>query len=253
MFKWLEDESFISQDPLYRLNERITIPKRLPLTLSREEIGKLLLYSRSTITLPDPELTISPDLSGSYTPSYLNNYTCIVAIEILFATGIRVGELVNISQLDLDLNAGTILINGKGNRQRLVFITDPEIVVLIKFYQMIRDGYGYSASKLLFNSRGNNASTAIIRKLIRQAAENAGLERPITPHMLRHTTATHLLEAGVDIRYVQQLLGHHSISTTQIYTHVNTSHLKTIITDLHPRKAILEEMRTCPTLPKVHI
>jgi integrase/recombinase XerD len=242
MFKWLEDEDFIPQDPLYRLNERITIPKRLPHALSREDMGKLLLYCRSAITWPNPEFKVSPKLPKSCSPADLNNYTCILAIEILFATGIRVGELVNISRLDLDLNAGTILINGKGNRQRLVFITDPEIIALIKFYQTIKDSHGYSATKLLLNSRGSDASTAIIRKLVKQAAKDAGIERPITPHMIRHTTATHLLEAGVDIRYVQQLLGHYSISTTQIYTHVNNSHLQTIIADLHPRKAILEEM-----------
>jgi len=238
MFRWLEDEELIDTDPLYRLNARIVLPKRLPKTLSRNEIGTLLIHCRNMAGWP-----ACKDRKEKFAgKENLNNFTSLVAVEILFATGIRVGELVSISINDIDLSTGTIIINGKGNRQRLVFITDSEILEMLEAYQERKTGTLIKTKAFLINTRGNRTSTALIRKLITQAAEKAKIQRRTTPHMLRHTAASHLLRAGVDIRYVQQLLGHHSISTTQIYTHVSDSQLKNIISSLHPRRDILEGM-----------
>ena len=188
LFRWLEDEEYISTDPLYRLNERICLPKNLPRTLTRHEIGKLLLHCRQTINLP--ALTpISVQALEEFSND-ISNLTCLLAVEILFATGIRVSELVNIDPDDLDLTTGTVLISGKGNRQRLVFIPDSEIIILLQNYMFVREICVTSANKLMINRRGGNASSAVVRKLISKAAKNAGIKRHITPHMLRHTTAT---------------------------------------------------------------
>ncbi|MDH3347308.1 MAG: tyrosine-type recombinase/integrase [Desulfobulbaceae bacterium] len=243
VFRWLEEEEYIEIDPLYRLNERLAIPKKLPRALTRDEIGKLIIHCRSTLSLHATNSITEKDLPKLTSIKEINNFTCLLAVEILFATGVRVGELVSIAPADIDLLAGTILINGKGNRQRLVFITDPEILILLRANMQLRQSRDKNPTKLLVNSRGSNITTATIRKLLHNATAAANIKRSITPHMLRHTAATHLLEAGVDIRYVQQLLGHHSISTTQIYTHVNNAQLKKLITTLHPRRAILEGMR----------
>lgn len=162
-----------------------------------------------------------------------------MAAELLFATGIRVAELATLRDDDIDMTADVITIIGKGSRQRRVYIPDAEIRELIIVYRQARDAREPDAESFLVNSRGGSASPQYIRRLVRQLAENAALSRRVTPHMFRHSVATYLLEEGVDIRYVQRLLGHRSIVTTEIYTHVADAALKSRVIERHPRKTIL--------------
>jgi integrase/recombinase XerD len=171
--------------------------------------------------------------------SDFSSVTARMAAELLFATGIRVAELAGLRDDDIDLTASVITIIGKGSRQRRVYIPDAEIRELIVAYRHARDAREHTTDTFLANSRGGAASPQHIRRLVRQLGENAALTRHVTPHMFRHSVATYLLEEGVDIRYVQRLLGHRSIGTTEIYTHVADAALKSRVIERHPRKSIL--------------
>lgn len=239
LFNWLEDEERLERNPFHRLRTRIKLPKRLPRTLTEAEIRALLVQ-------PARELGILN--GGGYRldslPRRLHDddfvrFGTLVAIELLFATGIRVGELVRIETTDIDLKTGIIEIYGKGDRQRRVFLPDQATTRLLDQYLAVRKKRIPQTKKLLIQAQGQPVSTAHVRHWLRQAAEKAGITRRITPHMLRHTAATQLLKAGIDIRAVQRVLGHASILTTQLYTEVADHHLQALIRDRHPRRRIL--------------
>jgi integrase/recombinase XerC len=219
LFRWLEESGHVAEDPFRGARVRIRLPRRLPRVLSRAELATILEHPTS---------------------SDFGSITARVAAELLFATGVRVAELAALRDSDIDLAAGVITIIGKGSRQRRVYIPDAEIRELILAYRLARDAReSESSDTFLVNSRGGAASPQYIRRLVRQLGENAALTRRITPHMFRHSVATYLLEEGVDIRYVQRLLGHRSIVTTEIYTHVADAALKSRVIERHPRKSIL--------------
>jgi len=238
MFGWLEDEELIDQNPMYRLKARVTLPKELPQALSREEMRRLFVYWRTRLDLPPSAplrqrhfevLKRHPDFTA---------FTGYLGLELLFATGVRVSELVAITLEDVDVANGVIVIHGKGNRERRVFLTDDALKYLIAVYAERPERLGTGATPLLVNTRGVPASAQFIRKLLHEAGRGAGLSRPVTPHMVRHTTATLLLEEGVDIRFVQALLGHHSIATTERYTQVSDRQLQELLETKHPRRRI---------------
>jgi integrase/recombinase XerD len=155
--------------------------------------------------------------------------TTRVAAFLLLATGIRVGELATVRIRDIDLDQHSMRILGKGNRERQVFLPNEGIAQMLTEYIGPAETHANRPDGLLLDARRRPASSASLRARIKGLGLKAGLTRPITPHMLRHTTATALLEAGVDIRFVQRLLGHQSIATTQIYTHVSDQALKAAI------------------------
>jgi integrase/recombinase XerD len=219
LFRWLEDAGTVAEDPFRGARVRIRLPRRLPRVLSRAELAAILDHRPGA------------DFSS---------LTARIATEILFATGIRVAELASLRDDDIDLTAGVITIIGKGSRQRRVYIPDSEIRELVIAYRHARNARGHETESFLINSRGGPASPQFIRRLVRTLGENAALSRRVTPHMFRHSVATYLLEEGVDIRYVQRLLGHRSIVTTEIYTHVADAALKSRVIERHPRKAILQ-------------
>ncbi len=218
-FHWLEEESDGSgvEDPFRGARIRIRTPKRLPRVIARADLRRLLLHER---------------------PRAFADLTGYVATELLFATGMRVSELAGLLDAAVDVEDGTITIIGKGNRQRRVFVPE-ELKSLLRDYRTIRARASVDADTFLVNSRGAAASPQMIRRLIRIHGERSAVRDRITPHMFRHSVATYLLEEGVDIRNVQRLLGHRSISTTEIYTHVGDAALKTRITERHPRRGIV--------------
>ena len=144
----------------------------------------------------------------------------------LFATGLRVGELATVALAEIDAAEGSILVRGKGNRERRVFLPGAEAAAALRRYLDSRRAIPSPLDRLLVTLSGTAISAQHLRRRITTLAENAGLTRRVTPHMLRHTAATQLIEAGVDIRFVQKLLGHASIATTQIYTQVSDTSLK---------------------------
>jgi integrase/recombinase XerD len=217
LFRWLEEDGQLAEDPFRGARIRIRMPKRLPRVIARADLRRLLLHEQ---------------------PPTFADLTAYVATELLFATGMRVSELAGLLDAAVDVDDGTITIIGKGNRQRRVFVPD-DIKSLLRDYRTARDRAASTAETFLVNSRGAAASAQMIRRLVRLHGEKSEVRDRVTPHMFRHSVATYLLEEGVDIRYVQRLLGHRSISTTEIYTHVADAALKVRITEKHPRKGIV--------------
>lgn len=230
MFSWFIDQELIEINPFHQMNVRIRLPRRLPRTITPSECRALIRHAwkqaglegvyrgRGSLDTTDTG-AVDFDASGM-----------LVGLHLLLATGIRVGELESISLPDLLLEEGEITIHGKGDRERKVYLTDPGLLHLLTFYLRLRSRHADpDLPALLIHRSGRPYTTDTVRRKLKQLATSARLTRPITPHMLRHTAATLYLEAGVDIRYVQRLLGHSSISTTQLYTHVSDSSLKEII------------------------
>jgi integrase/recombinase XerD len=159
----------------------------------------------------------------------------VAVLEILFATGVRVSELCNLKQRDIDFNNNRLRIMGKGSRERIIHITNAEVVAAIRDYITVFGEKRDNSEHLFINKRGNRLSEQSVRFMLRDFEERLGIPLHITPHMFRHSFATYLLEEEVDIRYIQQLLGHSSITTTQIYTSVSLEKQKKILEAKHPR------------------
>lgn len=209
-FKYIVDRHQ-TPDPFGAWKPKLSRRKRLPRTLSRGEVGSLLSSLKSV-----PHRIRKP-LERSLA----------TAVRLMVSTGIRVGELCKIRIDDLAPDGSAFRIQGKGSRDRVAYISDPalrsELCELVKS----RRKTGGSSAALFLNRRGLAMKPQSIRSKLRQYAEQeVGLARRITPHMLRHTAATLLIETGVDIRFVQRMLGHSSIATTEIYTHVSDEALR---------------------------
>ncbi|MCU7916871.1 MAG: tyrosine-type recombinase/integrase [Candidatus Thiodiazotropha sp. (ex Epidulcina cf. delphinae)] len=241
MFGWLEDEMVIERTPFYRLSLKIKLPKKLPRAVPRTELNILLTTPLRSLGFKSRKAYGTNNfLKAGNTRQGFIQLTTLLSLEILFATGARVGELTQIKLSDIDLSEGVIKIKGKGNRERQVYLPDEYSCTLVRAYSDVRTKYSPETDKLLINTRGGSASTQLIRLYIRMASERANMELRVTPHMLRHSTATHLLVAGLDIRFVQRLLGHQSITTTEIYTHVGNTELKSAVCKNHPIGEIME-------------
>lgn len=154
----------------------------------------------------------------------------LLAVSLMLATGIRIGETTGIECANIDLHAATIRVRGKGSRDRVVFLPDAWLQELLAAYLEVRSELGITHQYLLSGRAGNPLRPSTVRLRLRDASKAAGVVDRVTPHMFRHAAATQLLEAGVDIRFVQRLLGHASIMTTELYTHVNDVALRRAIT-----------------------
>ncbi|MCM5554140.1 tyrosine-type recombinase/integrase [Pleomorphomonas sp. NRK KF1] len=203
MFAWCERRGDIETTPFRLAEVRIRLAKRLPRCLTAQELRGLFEVRREA----GPQMAL--------------------AVLLMFTTGMRVSELTSLSVGDIDLERRTLRVHGKGNRERQVFLTSTEVVTELRAF--LRDNgltRAAPSTPLLVGKTGARLSTNRVRHGLHRLVKAAGLARHITPHMLRHSAATSLLEAGIDIRFVQRLLGHRSISTTEIYTHVSDERLK---------------------------
>lgn len=235
-FSWLEEAGRIQVNPIRTLRTKIRLPKSLPKALTRQELRTLLAYAAQAAGVLDGNEYRLASLPSELSLEGFLRLEILVATELLFSTGVRVGELTRIDIADLDLSNAFIDIHGKGNRQRRVYLPDNRLVGLVGQYLCRRANRNPATSRLLISPAGAAATPAMVRRWIKQSARDAGLNRAVTPHMLRHTAATQLLEAGVDLPFVQRLLGHQSIATTQIYATVTDSALKRLLLSKHPRK-----------------
>jgi len=158
-------------------------------------------------------------------------------LELLYASGVRVSELVNLHQQNLYLEAGFIRIFGKGSKERLVPVGNSAIEWINRYQKELRIGLvkHNSDDYLFLNAHGKKLSRMALFSMVKKYAITAGIEKNISPHTFRHTFATHLLEGGADLRAVQEMLGHSSIVTTQIYTHIDRSFIKEVHKTFHPR------------------
>jgi site-specific recombinase XerD len=212
MFRWLEREEVVPLTPFYRLDLSIKVPKRLPRALEsiemRDLVSTCLRETRSESAAQHDKLVLH------------------FAVVSLLTTGLRVGELVTARLQDVSLADASIQVRGKGNRERRVYMPGRQAHRLLKRFVAARRRIRTTAGTLLVSAEGTALSCHALRRQLARVASRAGIKCHVTPHMLRHTAATQLLEAGVDTRFVQRLLGHASISTTQIYTHVRDAALK---------------------------
>ncbi|MBU1999165.1 MAG: tyrosine-type recombinase/integrase, partial [Candidatus Omnitrophica bacterium] len=158
-------------------------------------------------------------------------------IETLYATGMRASELVGLKTDNVNLDVGFLRCIGKGNKERIIPLGSKAITSIKRYLELSRPHLAKKkVSDLLFLNRfGAKISRQSLWKLIKRYAKEAGIKKPIRPHILRHSFATHLLERGADLRSVQEMLGHSNISTTQLYTHINKDRLKSIHRQFHPR------------------
>jgi integrase/recombinase XerD len=194
-----------------------TLPRRLPRALSIDEVDQLLAGR------PGDD------------PAALRDRALL---ELLYSTGARISEAVGIDLDDLDERARTVLLRGKGGRQRLVPVGRPALAAVEAYRVRGRPALavrGRGCPGLLLNARGARLSRQSAFHVLRAAAETAGVARQVSPHTLRHCFATHLLAGGADVRVVQELLGHASVATTQLYTHVTVDILREVYATSHPR------------------
>jgi integrase/recombinase XerD len=159
-------------------------------------------------------------------------------LELLYSTGARISEAVGLDVDDVDLTDRSALVHGKGGKQRLVPMGRPSVAAVEAYLVRSRPGLahrGLGAPALFLNARGTRLSRQSAWQVLRNAAERAGVTEPVSPHTLRHSFATHLLEGGADVRVVQELLGHASVTTTQVYTLVTVDSLREVYSLAHPR------------------
>lgn len=240
MFSWLESEELITETPFRKLQLSIRLPARLPRGLNKREIRRLLNSPTQLLGYSHQDDLTKEDCTRISRNTWeFRQLITLISLNLLFATGIRVAELVAIRHKDVDLQEKTIRIHGKGDRERLVFLPGKSLLKLLQLYLGAKRNIVQSTEHLMITTRGTVATTQYIRLLVARAGENAKLDRRITPHMLRHSAATQLLNNGTDIRFVQRLLGHQSITTTQIYTQVGDATLKQVINKKHPMEKIM--------------
>ena len=213
LIKFLTMEGYAKDDPT-RLIESSRSWAKLPETLSVEEV-RLLLEQ--------------PDTSK---PLGLRD---MAILEVMYATGVRVSELVELKTTDVDPDVGYIRCMGKGNKERVIPIGSKALKAVKQYLESGRNLLHPKTDHLLVNFRGGKLTRDGVRRIVQKLGKSAGLQKKISPHTLRHCFATHLLEHGADLRSIQEMLGHADISTTQIYTHVNSKRLKTIHRKFHPR------------------
>ena len=219
-YHYMEMEDIIDINPFHKIQIKYKEPIVLPKTIPLSNVESILKYAYSQYNNAKTDYQKQTALRN------------VIVIELLFSTGMRVSEVSKLKVENVDLKSNNIYIFGKGSKERIMCITNKSINCLIQTYLSIRS----SNNKCLFvNKLDNNYSEQSIRNMVNDYAKAAGVELHITPHMFRHTFATALLDEDVNIRYIQQLLGHSSIVTTQIYTHISTNRIRSILENKHPR------------------
>jgi integrase/recombinase XerD len=220
---WLVARELLETDPWQGVELQLGRARRLPRLVTSSDLNRLM-HSLRTAAGAGPDVEPPP-------LSHPHGATTLLAVSLMLATGLRVSEVVGLRCQDIDLPGRTLHVVGKGLRERHVFLTDDWLSGLTDSYMRTRAPLRVQHDHLLFNRHRAPLSASAMRSRLIQAGHAAGIVRRITPHMLRHTAATQLIEAGVDIRYIQRLLGHANLSTTEIYTHVSNQALRRVITE----------------------
>lgn len=220
----MEDDDFIN--PMRKLKINIKVPFLLPPVMDSMEVASMLT------TLYREKNTCS-DKTGHRYQEIIRN---IAVVELLFGTGIRVSELCALHLASVNLHHGFIKVYGKGGKERVIQICQDAILEALHEYQRLCLPSSWQNTFFFINRLGRNLTSQSVRIMIKKLAMKSGILKPVTPHTFRHTFATLLLEEGVDIKYIQTILGHSSLATTQIYTHVSAAKQRVILQDFHPRK-----------------
>lgn len=221
---YLEYKEVITVNPFNKIQIRFREPVILPKTIPLHTVETFLsaIYNERQHAKTDYQRR--------------NALRDAAVTELLFATGMRISELCTLKTTDINLYDGTILIYGKGDKERRIQIGNASVIRILEEYKNDFSSEIQSCRHFFANQSGKTLSDQAVRRMINKYANLASIEMHITPHMFRHTFATSLLEADVDIRFIQEMLGHSSINVTEIYTHVAVAKQKDILTTKHPRK-----------------
>ncbi|MEK3686220.1 tyrosine-type recombinase/integrase [Paenibacillus sp. FSL R10-2736] len=224
---WMEYEEFIPINPFSKMNLKFHEPYILPKTIPLDVIKTLLQSAYRELeqkhSSPHKKLACLRNLA---------------VLELLFATGMRVSELCSLKPENLNLPNKQIRIYGKGSKERIITISNSDVLAALQRYKLAFNEQIESTGYLFVNRLNKRLSEQSVRFMINKLALKAQVRQHLTPHMFRHSFATLLLEEDVDIRYIQQILGHSSITTTQIYTHVSTKKQNDILSLKHPRNRV---------------
>ncbi len=223
-FHYLEYKSIIEINPFNKIKTKFREPLPLPKTIPLHTIENLLS-------------TMYKEYSLAHTAYQKKRALLDIAVsETLFSTGMRISELCNLKISDVELYDATIRIYGKGAKERIIQIGNEDVLLILEKYVTEYSSEISKCGYFFVNPNATQLSDQSIRRMIKKYCSLASINLRITPHMFRHTFATSLLEADVDIRYIQEMLGHSSITVTEIYTHVALSKQKDILTTKHPRQ-----------------
>lgn len=225
-FHYLEYQELLSENPFLKLDVHFREAKLLPRTIPFHSIQIFLstLYSQREQAKTEYQLNCC--------------IRDIAVIELLFASGMRISELCSLRPSDIDLEGHSIRIYGKGAKERIIQIENADVISAMSLYQNTFQDAIDTCGYFFVNKLQHKLSDQSVRFMINKYVNLANINQHITPHMFRHSFATLLLEQDVDIRYIQRILGHSSISTTEIYTHVSNAKQKDILTHKHPRNLI---------------
>lgn len=225
-YEYLTYEEIIEDNPFSKIHLKIKEPIILPRTIPEKTLTKILNAAYQTL---DECKTVYSERCA---------IRDIAVLELLFATGLRVSELCNLKADDVDLSDSYIKTFGKGSKERIIQICTPDVLTALKQYKKCFKAEIDNTGYFFVNRLSNRLSDQSVRFMINKYANQISSTVHVTPHMFRHTFATMLLESDVDIRYIQQILGHSSITTTEIYTHVSTAKQKQILKRKHPRQKL---------------
>ena len=221
-YNYLEETEIIAESPFRKIKVKFKETVTLPRIIPREEIEKLLNHMYQCLNENDKV-------------SHKHMLRDVAVIEVFFATGARVYEISNIREDSINLNTGLIRLMGKGGKERYVQISNTSILEVLKKYYDENEQAIKKSGYFFVNNRESRYTEQSIRLMLKKYTKQAGIERNITPHMFRHSFATYLIEEGVDVSCVQQILGHSSIKTTQIYIHIAAKKRAEILKEMHPR------------------
>jgi len=227
---YLEFEEILSENPMKKIKTKFQIPQILPRTIPLTIIENILRAAYQELKLAQTAYALNTALRNA------------AVLELLFATGLRVSELCSLNADYIDLANGRILVMGKGAKERVLQIGNPEVLFILRRYAEENILRIQETGWFFVNRLSSRISEQSIRFLIKRLCVKASIGQKITPHMFRHSFATLLLEEDVDIRYIQRMLGHSSILTTQIYTQVTVEKQRQILTAKHPRNKIVVNM-----------
>jgi site-specific recombinase XerD len=229
----------LKESPFWRVKLSIGRIQQLPKSLNEREMGALLAQARqhhvARVSYPKGPMNAQGRRAMSATYRALRD---LAIVDLLFATGIRVGEASTLDMEDFVAQDGVFTIEGKGGRHRLAFVVEAEALQVQQNHLVARTRVETDSPALFLNASGKRLSTQGMAKTIARLRLEAGIERHVTPHMLRHTVATMLLRNGADVRVVQEFLGHSSIATTQRYTHITKEHLIGALRKFHPSASL---------------
>lgn len=224
---YLEEKEVLITNPFHTMKMHLKEPCILPKTLSYNEVTAVI---KSAYAENFKDKAWNDDEVMEFI-----KMRDIAVLETLFATGVRVHELCNMKKDCCNMEEGTILIMGKGSKERKVFVVNKEVIDIIKKNIDMAEFIGFSSDYVFVNKRGEKLSTQAVRNIVTKYSKMAGIAKKVTPHSFRHSFASLLLEAGVDIKYIQEFLGHSSLSTTQIYLHISEENAKKVLMENHPR------------------